>query len=134
MLFDQGVFQQQGFFLGVSDDDLDPADLLHQQGDMLTPVATRRKIVAQPGPQPFGLADIENPTVLIKHLVDAGSLRIGFEIDGHHANKSGISPVASARFLSGTAQTYWYNNKFPNPEKIHAGSDFQAIFLAKVTA
>ncbi len=72
VLFDQGVFEDERFLLGVGDDRLDLANPVHQEADVGTAVPAGDEVGAQPLAQVLGLAHVEDGLPLPFHQVDPG--------------------------------------------------------------
>jgi|SRR3990172_8050619 len=79
MLFYEGRFESERLEFGLSDDDVDVANLPDHACGASDMVRVFGEIGAHPVSEDFGLADVEDLAAIAAHDVDAGFRRDGVE-------------------------------------------------------
>src|SRR5262245_30372963 len=71
MRLDERILKDEGFFLGVGDEEFDVLNIWDQKLDAETAIPRFAEIGAYPAAQVFGFADVENRALPIFHEVHA---------------------------------------------------------------
>ena len=80
VLLDEGVFEDEGFFLGVGDQEVDVHHRGQAEADMKARVAALRVVLSHPAAQVLGLADIDDLAVGVLHQIHARRAREAFDL------------------------------------------------------
>ena len=73
--FDKIIFQNEGFRLGIGDNDFEVADFANHHPEPAFPGAAFLKIRAHPATQTLGFADVDHLAFFVLVLINAGPRR-----------------------------------------------------------